>query len=152
MTGSLQSKKLAGIALFCGFVMTFCTQSGCAKSPGELIIGRWYSGEMTIRFREDNAVIWNSPQGLALGRFDFSGSVHKLQSKDKVPNLLVDVIRNDERQQFHFDISFLGHDRLRMQLIRPGISSDEEQIGQSLVLRRANDNTLGGGTVQVASN
>lgn len=125
-------------------------QQGCQKSPSEKLIGRWYSGEMTIRFREDSGVIWNSPRGLALGRYEFTGKVRKI-SKGKIdPNLFIDVVRNDERQQFRFEIVFLGADRLRIQLIPFGKELTGTNAAQGMVLRRAHDNTLGGEMVKVA--
>ena len=125
-------------------------QQGCSKSPSEKLIGRWYSGEMTIRFREDSGVIWNSPRGLALGRYEFTGKTKNVRNDEKDPNLFIDVVRNDERQQFQFEVSFLGEDRLRVQLIPFGEEVSGADRAQGMVLRRANDNTLGGGTVQVA--
>ncbi len=125
-------------------------QQGCSKSPSEKLIGRWYSGEMTIRFREDSGVIWNSPRGLALGRYEFSGKTRNIKREEEQPNLFIDVVRNDERQQFQFEISFLGEDRLRVQLIPFNKEVTGSDAARGMVLRRANDNTLGGAPIKVA--
>lgn len=133
-----------------GMCLVTLMQQGCSKSPSEKLIGRWYSGEMTIRFREDSGVIWNSPRGLALGRYDFSGKIRKIRSEKVDPNLFVDVVRNNERRQFQFEVSFLGADRLRIQLIPIGKEVTGSDAARGMVLRRANDNTLGGAVVKVA--
>ena len=127
-------------------------QSGCAKSADELLIGRWYSRDMTIRFREDSAVIWNSPSGLALGRYEFSGKKRGVGSDKLSPNLFVDVIRNDQRRQYQFEITFLGNDRLQFEMIPTNYdpNSPEPASRSGYVLKRANDNTLGGAPAQVA--
>ncbi len=144
-------RNITQICVITGVLFATLSQSGCAKSPSELLIGRWYSGQMTIRFREDNAVIWNSPQGLALGHFEFRGKAKRAKARELVPNLFVDVIRNDERQKFQFELHFMGQDRIRMELVPYGNASSESSTPRGLVLRRANDNTLGGGPAKVAS-
>ncbi len=144
-------RNMSRLFVLAGVFFATLSQSGCAKSPSELLIGRWYSGEMTIRFREDSAVIWNSPEGLALGRYEFEGNGKRLKDTERVPNLFVDVIRNDERQKFQFEVSFLGQDRIRMELIPIGKEISGVEAARGQVLRRANDNTLGGGPAKVAS-
>ncbi len=144
-------RKIASTFLIVlGMCFVSLMQQGCAKSPSEKLIGRWYSGDMTIRFREDSGVIWNSPRGLALGRYEFSGKTRDIKNDKKDPNLFIDVVRNDTRQQFQFEISFLGTDRLRIQLIPIGREVTGTDAAQGMVLRRANDNTLGGAVVKVA--
>lgn len=136
--------------IFAALLLAVVSQSGCAKSPSELLIGRWYSGDMTIRFREDSAVIWNSPRGLAKGRFEFSGKVRRVKTDDRVPNLFVDVIRHDEREKLRFEVSFLGKDRLRLDLIPVSAQSSATLLSQGIVLKRANDTTLGGAPTRIA--
>jgi hypothetical protein len=133
-----------------GMCLVALMQQGCSKSPSEKLIGRWYSGDMTIRFREDSGVIWNSPRGLALGKYEFSGKTRNVRYEKEDPNLFIDVVRNDERQQFQFEISFLGPDRLRIQLIPIGKEVTGSDAARGMVLRRANDNALGGAIVKVA--
>lgn len=139
--------RITGLGMFLLSIVFF---SGCSRSPSELLVGRWYSGDMTIRFREDSAVIWNSPQGLAKGRFEFTGKTSRVHTDEKSPNLFLDVIRNDERRQFRFQIGFIGQDRLRMDLIPMDPNSIAPGASTYVVLRRANDNTLGGAPTQVA--
>lgn len=126
--------------------------SGCAKSADELLIGRWYSGDMTIRFREDSAVIWNSPNGLALGRYEFTGKRKHIRSDELQPNLFLDVVRNDERRQFRFEITFIADDRIQLELVPANLPSSDAPVQRSgFVLKRAvEDGTLGGAVQRVA--
>ena len=117
---------------------------GCAKSPDELLIGRWYSESMTIRFRTDSGVVWNSRNGLAIGRYEFSSDIQALGKMEATPNLMLDVIRRDERSKFEFEAKLLGKDRLQLKLL--STNDDDVTSTQSMVLRRANDQQLGGGT------
>ena len=133
----------------CAVLLALSLTSGCAKSPDELLIGRWYSSEMTIRFRPDSGVIWNSKAGLALGRYEFDSHVLSKASTEPAPNLLLDVIRRNERAKFRFEAKLLGKDRLQLKyvpILAVGEVSDSSAI-RAIVLRRANDNQLGGGTV-----
>lgn len=134
--------------LFCGLLGATLVQSGCAKSPSDLLIGRWFSDEMTIRFREDNSVIWNSRRGLAKGRYEFSGKTRGIQNEELKPNLFMDIIVNDEREQMRFEVTFIGQDRLKVDWVAN--DSTERQYSQSLLMKRAKDDLLGGGKVQVA--
>lgn len=119
--------------------------SGCSKSPSQKLIGRWYSGTMTIRFREDHAVIWNSTRGLALGRYEFSGSVRNAKNETPVPNLYIDVIRGNEREQMQFEVAFLGEERMRLELIPISADGTPGTRTEAIILRRAEeDGTLGG--------
>ncbi|MBT5018070.1 hypothetical protein OAF98_00330 [Planctomicrobium sp.] len=134
--------------IFSGLLFAFLSQSGCAKSPSDLLIGRWFADEMTIRFREDSAVIWNSRRGLAKGRYEFSGKTRRIRTEKPEPNLFLDIIVNDEREQVRFEATFIGQDRLRIDWVSTGNSRSRTSNG--LVMKRANDSTLGGNPVQVA--
>lgn len=146
-----QSKKIRlRTTLFSGMVLGLIFQGGCAKAPSDLLVGRWYSGEMTIRFREDSAVIWNSTRGLAKGRYEFTGKIRRIRTEEAKPNLYLDIIRNDEREQMQMEISFIGQDRLRLEIIPFGEAPPSDGIPTGIVMKRANDSLLGGKPVQVA--
>lgn len=133
----------------CLFLFALSLSQGCAKSPDELLIGRWYSSDMTIRFRPDSGVIWNSRAGLAVGRYEFSSGHLVSHNTQPTPNLLLDVIRKEERSKFQFEAKLLGADRLQLKfvpILSPGETADPAAT-QAIVLRRSNDDQLGGKTV-----
>ncbi|MEW4490031.1 hypothetical protein AB1L42_18250 [Thalassoglobus sp. JC818] len=136
-----------------GFALTFIVAlslCGCAKSPEELLIGRWYSGEMTIRFRSDRSVVWNSSAGMAIGRYQFAGETRLSGTSSGTPNLVLDVVRRGESGRYQFQATLLGKDRLQLKTVSQSEGSSSGQSRTAMVLRRASDDKLGGGVAQAA--
>ena len=59
------SKQLLAV-LVCGLMWS---ATGCSTTPQDKLHGRWYNSKMSIRFRTDGTVIFNSMDGLATGRY-----------------------------------------------------------------------------------
>ncbi|TWT51581.1 hypothetical protein KOR42_34690 [Thalassoglobus neptunius] len=127
--------------------LTLC---GCAKSSEELLIGRWYSGEMTIRFRPDRSVAWNSSAGMAIGRYQFLGENRQAQNSAGSPNLVLDVIRKGESGRYQFQATLLGKNRLQLKTVDRNSDSLNGISRTAMVLRRASDDKLGGGVANVS--
>lgn len=124
--------------------------SGCSMSPEQQLIGRWYNSGQSIRFRDDGGLVWNSKQGLAIGRYYFTGELRSTTANQGVQNLTIDVVRNERRFQLPLEVRFLGHDRLELrgQRLQAGNSSDAISF-QTVLLKRANrqDDTATGGNL-----
>lgn len=121
------------IAILC--VLLIATVSGCNKTPQEAVIGRWYNGDMSLRFRSNGTVAWNTPQGMAQGRYVFVGQVPRWASENTMVRVRLDVTRNGQAIQPMLDLQFVGTDRVRI------ISSTQAQTRAAnrpqVVLRRA---------------
>jgi hypothetical protein len=118
----------------CGFA------SGCELDPEQKLIGRWYNSDMSIRFRPDGGVIFNTPAGRAVGRYYYDGSFRPVSSGHVRENLVLDVVRNGERLRLGFEVEVIAANRLRIydlnNRVRPGERPDRVS---SMVLKRATD-------------
>jgi len=139
---SIQLRLLIVLPLL--FVM-----AGCMQSPEQKLIGRWYHAKMTFRFREDGAVVWNSTNGLGVGRYTFSGEVPSAANTSEVlPNLYVEVLRDSEIVKRHYELSFLGNDRVQLRAVSEDTSSANPN---TVIMRRANDEIFSGKPIASAT-
>lgn len=88
--------------------------AGCSRTPQEAIVGRWYNSEMSLRFQPNGGVIWNTPQGLAQGRYSFVGHVPRWATDNTSAKVRLELIRNNEPINAELDLQFVGGDRLRV--------------------------------------
>jgi hypothetical protein len=116
--------------------------AGCHRSPQELLIGRWYNGEMSLRFNQDGTALYNSSRGKAPGRYQFEPSLVAAGAQSGTPNLIVEVVHPGGRERYQFEAVFLAHDRLRLHDLTPRPASrPSESVPQFALLRRAGENT-----------
>ena len=135
------SKQLLAV-LVCGLMWS---ATGCSTTPQDKLHGRWYNSEMSIRFRTDGTVIFNSMAGLATGRYFFDGAVRPDASAETLTNLTMDLERNGEVFRVNYELQFLGSKRLRMQpaqSLERGLPSDT--ITPVVVLKRAENENVNG--------
>ena len=128
--------------LCCGLL---CSATGCATTPQAKLHGRWFNSEMSIRFRTDGTVIFNSIAGLATGRYFFNGEARPDASSESVSNLTMDLQRNGDVFRVNYELQFLGHDRLRIQPVESldrGLPSDA--ITPVVVLKRFEEEDVNG--------
>jgi hypothetical protein len=119
--------------------------SSCSTTPQSSLHGRWFNDEMSIRFRTDGTVIFNSTAGLATGRYFFNGEIRPEASTKPVTNLTMDLERNGEVFRVTYEVEFLGKNRLRIQPVdslQRGLPSDD--VAQVVVLKRAGDEPING--------
>ncbi len=115
--------------------------SGCAATPQEQLLGRWYNEATSIRFRPDGSVIYNSAStGLTTGRFYFDGELRTEATGVPVSNLTLDLVRGDRIQRWDLEVQFLGNERIRLQPVRSAsLGRPSDGIARVLVLRKATE-------------
>lgn len=117
--------------------------SACGLTPEQKLLGRWYNGTMSIRFREDGGVVLNTPTGLGIGRYVFHPGVPTATSGALEPNVTVDLVRNNARTQIDFHVEFLNGDRLRLTNLSAEVPIRNRRAGvprEFAVLKRATGN------------
>jgi len=111
------------------------TVSGCNQTPQEAVLGRWYNGDMSLRFRPNGTVVWNTRQGMAQGKYSFVGDVPRWASDSTTVRVRLDVTRNGQAIQPTLDLQFVGADRLR---VIPGAQAQTRATDRlQAVLKRA---------------
>lgn len=100
-------------------VLMSVASPGCMQSPGQKLIGRWYNSGMSVRFRENGTVLYNSPSGRAEGVYYFNERGRNLSSNQPSPNLTLDVVRNGERIRMDFELEIISRDRVRLTEVNP---------------------------------
>ena len=90
------------------------TVSGCSQTPQEAVLGRWYNGDMSLRFRPNGTVVWNTRQGMAQGKYSFVGDVPRWASDSTTVRVRLDLTRNGQAIQPTLDLQFVGADRIRV--------------------------------------
>jgi len=116
--------------------------SSCTQSPQEKLLGRWYASNMSLRFREDGSVVYNSPVGLAMGRYFFDPTPKPISSRGQYQNLLLDVVRHNEHVQIPFELEMLSQSRIRLVEIQPVAENREGTLGRNrkfVILVRADE-------------
>lgn len=122
-----------------------CATSGCSTTPQSELHGRWFNSEMSIRFRTDGTVIFNSTQGLATGRYFFDGEQRPEASEEPVPNLTMDLQRNGEVFRVLYELEFLGSRRLRITPVESlGRGRPSDNITPIVILKRAENEDVNG--------
>ncbi len=113
--------------------------SGCTQTPQEAVVGRWYNGEMSLRFQRNGAVVWNTQQGIAQGRYVFVGPIPRWATDNTAARVRLDVIRNNEQIHPELELQFVGNNRLR---IKPTEATRSRAAARTqVVLRRAESET-----------
>lgn len=131
-------------------LLLIATLSGCSKTPQEALIGRWYNGDMSLRFRQNGTVVWNTQQGLAQGRYLFVGKVPRWASESTTVQIRLEVERNGETIQPTLNLQFVGEDRMR---VIPSAQAQTQAVNRlQAVLRRAPPETATASTTPASSN
>lgn len=111
------------------------TVSGCSQTPQEAVLGRWYNGDMSLRFRPNGTVVWNTRQGMAQGKYSFVGDVPRWASDSTTVRVRLDVTRDGQLIQPTLDLQFVGADRIR---VIPGAQAQTRATDRlQAVLKRA---------------
>lgn len=135
-------KWFRGAGVVCLLLLTVV--SGCNETPQQAILGRWYNGDMSLRFRPNGTVVWNTRQGMAQGRYSFVGSVPRWASESTTVRVRLEVVRNGEAIQPTLDLQFVGADRMRM---IPGAQAQTQATDRlQAVLKRAQTEAEGTAT------
>ncbi len=108
----LARKSPSWLAVLCALLIT--TVCGCSQTPQEAVLGRWYNGDMSLRFRPNGTVVWNTRQGMAQGKYSFVGDVPRWASESTTVRIRLDVTRNGQAIQPTLDLQFVGSDRMRV--------------------------------------
>lgn len=119
--------------------------ASCMQTPHEKLVGRWFNRDMSIRFRDDGTVTFNSGAGLAVGRYYYNGVEGNASNEIPTRNLTLDLLRNNRHVRIDMVVEFLGQDRLRLLEVRaknaPAVPSSRQQM---VVLKRAANPTKAG--------
>lgn len=117
--------------------------SSCTTTPQSKLHGRWFNSELSIRFRTDGTVIFNSERGLATGRYFFNGEVRPEANEEPVTNLTMDLQRNGEVFRVNYELQFLGSNRLRITPANPNEPSGSD-LPSVVILKRAENEDVNG--------
>jgi hypothetical protein len=118
-------------------LITLC---GCYQTPQQKLLGRWYNGEMSLRFQPDGTAVYNSVQGKSFGRYVFEPPRLVTGSQAGQPNLVVDLATTDGKHRYQFEAVFIAQDRLRLHDLTPKvIDTPTAAVPQFVLLRRATD-------------
>jgi hypothetical protein len=113
--------------------------SSCSLTPQAQLHGRWYNGDMSVRFREDGSVLFNSRAGRAVGRYLYETPA-PASADQATTNLVLDLVRNGQPLRLEFDAQLLSRDRLRLQASRRrSAGRARDGIPATVVLRRATE-------------
>ncbi len=123
--------------LSCGLLLFLA--AGCQQSAQQKLIGRWYNGDMSVRFWEDGRVAIFSRNGRADGRYVYSDSSLDLAQANTTQNLVMDVVRDGKIVRMMFDADFLGADRLRLSDLTPTRRLSPDPVQEFAVLRRSEE-------------
>lgn len=141
-------KWLRGVGIACLLLLTVV--SGCNETPQQAVLGRWYNGDMSLRFRPNGTVVWNTRQGMAQGRYSFVGSVPRWASEGTTVRVRLEIVRNGEAIQPTLDLQFVGADRMR---VIPGAQAQTSATDRlQAVLRRAQTEAEGTAAAPARSN
>jgi hypothetical protein len=113
--------------------------SSCSSSPQEQLQGRWYNEALSMRFRPDGSLIYNSNEtGLTTGRYFFNGDLRPASADEPVPNLTLDLVRGSRVVRSQLEVQFVGSERLRLRTVpEPGRGRSAGNEPGILVLKRA---------------
>jgi hypothetical protein len=118
--------------------------AGCYQSPLQRLHGRWFNGDMSIRFQPDGKVFYNSRGGLAKGRYVFDIEQQAFATHSSPRKLTLDVVRNGKREKLLYEVTFLADDRLRLHDLNPsranGRPTDSARL--TVMLRKADESSL----------
>jgi hypothetical protein len=135
----LYSNKLRSSWLaLCAALCCACLSS-CSVTPQEQLEGRWFDETLSLRFRPDGGLIFNSrATGLTTGRYYFNGKLQPTSEDRPVANLTLDLVHGDRIVRSRMEVQFIGSERLRIRsldTLRPGPGGG--RIPDLVVLKRA---------------
>ena len=115
--------------------------SGCTATPQERLHGRWFSESISVRFRPDGTLIYNSAStGMTTGRYYFDGEFRPNAATEPVNNLTMDLVIDGRMQRWPLEVQFLGDERLRLNPVRAARQGrPSDGIRAVVVLSRAHD-------------
>lgn len=127
-----------------GVMLLLATCAGCYQSPLQRLHGRWFNGDMSIRFQPDGQVVYNSRAGLAKGRYVLETEQQAFATHSSPRKLTMDVVRNGKRQTLLYEVTFLANDRIRLHDLNPlrGNSRPTDAARQVVMLKRADEADL----------
>jgi hypothetical protein len=122
-------------------VLCCCWLSSCSATPTEHLQDRWYNEALSLRFRPDGSLIYNSTDtGLTTGRYHFSGEMPPDACDEPVANLTLDLVRGNRVVRSQFEVQFLGTERIRIRPVAGPGRVPLRQAGSGIVvLKRAAD-------------
>jgi hypothetical protein len=136
--GNFRFPRLALVAA----LACLCLAS-CSATPQEQLQGRWYDETLSLRFRPDGGVIFNSrATGLTTGRYYFNGELKPAADDEPVANLTLDLVRGDRIVRSQMEAQFVGGERLRIRTLdtrRNGPGGN--RIPEVVVLKRSPGNS-----------
>jgi len=96
---------------------------------------------MTVRFKENGAVVLSTPAGKATGRYFYDGTSRRTSSDHTHENLVLDVIRKGKRERLGFDAEIISTTRLRLYDLssRPIANTTSRRVEKNVVLKRAGE-------------
>ncbi len=90
---------------------------GCGLARPSKLLGRWYNGDVSIRFRENGSVLYNSQNtGLVEGIYRYDSSALPIASTKPVKNLTLWLPQPGTTLVLDFELRYLGDQRIQ---IRP---------------------------------
>ena len=125
-------------------ILTVLTaMAGCAKDRPTQLMGRWYSNDVSMRFRKNGTVLYNSRNtGLVEGRYEYDASLTSGAQAKPQQNLTIWLPQPGRILVLEFDMRFLGNDRIQMKPIVDERGRSELgalMAGTGMVLKRAAD-------------
>lgn len=137
----LQSPPSASCPAHALAILCCCWLSSCSATPQEHLQGRWYNETLSLRFRPDGSLIYNSTAtGLTTGRYFFNGEMRPEADDQPVANLTLDLVRDNKVVRSQLEVQFLGSERLR---VRSAAETDRRRMAENgpgiVVLKRATD-------------
>ena len=103
--------------------------------------GRWYNKDISIRFRTNGSVLYNSRHtGLVQGQYRYDAKPASLAVSQPVKNLTIWLPQPGEVRVMEFEIRTLGGHRVQLKPIPRTPRSANDPIN-GLILKRAQDDS-----------
>ncbi len=100
------------------FALGSCSLPGCGLDRQSKLMGRWYNGDVSIRFRENGSVLYNSlGTGLVEGIYRYDNSALPISSVKPVKNLTVWLPQLGKTLVLDFELRYLGESRIQLRPI-----------------------------------
>ena len=92
---------------------------GCGLARQSKLLGRWYNGDVSIRFRENGSLLYNSlGTGLVEGIYRYDHTTLPISSIKPVKNLTVWLPQPGKTLVLDFELRHLGDQRIQLRPIR----------------------------------
>ena len=97
------------------FALGSCSLPGCGWDRQSKLMGRWYNGDVSIRFRENGSVLYNSlGTGLVEGIYRYDHTALPISSIKPVKNLTVWLPQPGKTLELDFELRYLGESRIQL--------------------------------------